>query len=75
MTDTQTSSNIEYRNGHAAFALGVQECPLKSKQPGESTPELAGRRTAWWDGWLDARTDEALGKTFDKYKLGRMSKC
>ena len=72
---TGKMTTIEYRDGQAAFPAGVTECPFKGKLLKETTADLAKRRTDWWDGWLDARTDKVLGATFDKYNLGRMSRC
>lgn len=65
---------IAYREGQAAFKENgaTAECPYPAANVSQSYTSSSDR-THWWSGFLDARTDDALGHIFDRYKLARMS--
>ena len=47
-----------YTEGEKAFRLGTPEnCPYSAD---------SGKRTAWWTGWLDARTRARFGGMFKR---------
>lgn len=52
-----------YAEGREAFLAGGGEsdCPYP--------PKSGNGRTAWWTGFLDARTNASLGHIFAKYGM------
>ena len=49
----------EYTLGKRAYSNGVVRNPYVG----------GDKRTAWWTGWLDARTNEVLKHVFDRNNL------
>lgn len=46
-----------YSLGAAAYRKG-KSCPF----PSQHSPYMSDLRIHWWIGWLDARSDDRLGK-------------
>lgn len=65
--------NHIYWEGHKAYidSGSKAECPFAMKTIGESK-DKASKRQDWWDGFLDAQSDNKLGYIFDKYGMKRM---
>jgi ribosome modulation factor len=55
----------EYEQGSDAYSAGKpdSECPYPPKQGN------GAQRISWFNGWLDARTQDKLGHIFEKYGL------
>ena len=68
------SHSKSYWEGHKAYAKhgATAECPHNATG-GMVGDKTSTKRTHWWNGYLDARTDDHLGHVFDKWQLERMT--
>lgn len=64
-----------YNKGQKAWKdegeSGEGSCPYPSG--GSSNSGTSDRRTQWFNGYFDARTDDRLGRIFRKYGLTTMT--
>jgi len=64
-----TAHEVAYQQGVEGFASG-EECPYPPQGVGRKADSHIGScRTAWWCGYLDARTDAVLGDVFRRHGL------